>query len=320
MLNFSLTKSCSFFTHFYFPAENSRSQKSQLSIHKTVTTHLKIAFKHIIILGILNGIFGCNNQKKDIVFDEFKEQVEKQGMKIDSIDETELIFISKEEITLKVSLDNIRLDYERDKDKTIIADFVKTLLNYSTEMPENWIDAKENIYVSLFTSDYDYKDFINLKLTEKVNKIYVHRANDMFTWITNEDTKKWNISQNILIEQAQRNGDRILSESKITYDTIENRKLGILESSEYINLKGALLLAPSMKTKVLKDFSFPFYAVIPVRDFCYVFSEEDFEFFSQRIGQVVMEEFETSGYPLTTELLKFTETGIETVGIYGEPK
>lgn len=81
-------------------------------------------------------------------------------------------------------------------------------------------------------------------------------------------------------------------------------------------LKGALLFAPKIKEKVKQDFGFPFYAVIPVRDFCYIFSEKDFDFFSKRIGSIVIEEYKNSGYPVTTELLKFTENGVETIGKY----
>jgi hypothetical protein len=54
------------------------------------------------------------------------------------------------------------------------------------------------------------------------------------------------------------------------------------------------LFAPAMKEKINKNFSFPFYAIIPVRDFCYIFSEKDFDFFSERIGKVVVDEFKQS--------------------------
>lgn len=270
---------------------------------------------YIIILTILSGLFGCKNPKKDFVFDEFKTQIEKEGMKIDSVDETELIYISKGEITLQVSLDNVRRNYERDKDTTHISDLVKTLADYSIDIPENWKDAKENIFISLYPNDFDFKDFINAKVTDKTNKVYLHSESDRFTWISAADLEKWNISESDLENQALKNADRILEESQIKFDTIENRKLGMLES-EYTNLKSALLLAPSMKEKVKANFSYPFYAVIPVRDFCYIFSEKDFEFFSQRIGPVVIDEFKQSGYAITTELLKFTDDGIKTVGIY----
>ncbi len=118
-----------------------------------------------------------------------------------------------------------------------------------------------------------------------------------------------------LENQANSNADKLLEKTTITYDIIENRELGLIEVED-ITLKGALLFAPTMKNKVKKDFGFPFYAVIPVRDFCYIFSEKDFEFFSSRIGKVVVDEYKQSGYPITTEILKFTDKGVEVVGKY----
>jgi hypothetical protein len=71
----------------------------------------------IITLTIMFGLFGCkDNKKKDFVFDEFKSQIENIGMKIDSVNETGLICISQGELTLKISLDNVRRNYERDKE------------------------------------------------------------------------------------------------------------------------------------------------------------------------------------------------------------
>ena len=90
----------------------------------------------IIILTIMFGLFGCkDNTKKDFVFEEFKSQIESKGMKIDSVDETGLIYISQGELTLKVSLDNVRRNYNRDKDKSHISEFVQTLISYSIELP-----------------------------------------------------------------------------------------------------------------------------------------------------------------------------------------
>ena len=39
-------------------------------------------------------------------------------------------------------------------------------------------------------------------------------------------------------------------------------------------------------------------------------------FFSDKIGQVVVDEYKKSGYPITTEILKFTDKGVEAVGQY----
>jgi hypothetical protein len=265
---------------------------------------------------MLFGIFGCkDNKKKDFVFEEFKTQIESKGMKIDSVDEAGLIFISQGELTLKISLDNVRRNYERDEDVSHISDLVQTLIPYSVELPPNWIEAKDEIYISLFPNDHDFQDFLNKKITDEFSKVYVYCWQDKLTWITIDNLKKWEITESELENQANSNADKLLEKTVITFDTIENRKLGLIEVED-ATLKGALLFAPTMKEKVRKDFGFPFFAVIPVRDFCYIFSEKDFDFFSSRIGKVVVDEYKQSGYPITTEILKFTDKGVEAVGKY----
>ena len=271
---------------------------------------------NILTLIIIVGLFGCNaNRKKDFVFEEFKSQIESKGMKINSVDETGLIYISQGELTLKISLDNVRRNYERDKNKSHISDLVETLISYAIELPSDWTAAKDQIFISLFPNDYDFQDILHVKVTDEFSKVFVHMAHDKLTWLTWEDLKKWDITPTELGIQANFNADNLLKTTSITFDTIENRKLGLIKS-EYTALKGALLFAPTMKEKIKADFGFPFYAVIPVRDFCYIFSEKDYKFFSARIGTVVVEEYKQSGYPVTTEILKFTDKGVESVGQY----
>lgn len=262
------------------------------------------------------GTFGCkNNEKQDFVFDEFKSQIEKKGMRIDSVYATGLIYISQGELTFKIRLDNVRRNYERDKDESHISDLVQTLGSYSIELPENWADAKEFIYISLFPNDHDFQDVSHTRLTDEFSKVYVFSGQDKLTWITKHDLEKWNITETELEIQANNNADKLLKTTTITVYTIENRKLGLIEVG-HTTLKGAVLFAPTMKEKIKMDFGFPFYAVIPVRDFCYIFSEKDFQFLSSRIGKIVVDEYKQSGYPITTEILKFTDNGVEAVGKY----
>ncbi|MDR2147466.1 MAG: hypothetical protein LBE91_13505 [Tannerella sp.] len=270
----------------------------------------------ITIIAMALGLFGCaGNKKKDFVFDEFKSQIESKGMKIDTVDEAGLIHISQGDLVLKISLDNVRRNYERDKDETHISDLVQIIVSYSIEVPKNWTDAKNDVYISLFPNDFDFQDILHKQITDEFSKIYIHRGNGKLTWITKEDIKEWNITEDKLDIQANNNADKMLAQTPISIDTVENRKLGLIDA-ENPNLKGALLFSPTMKEKVMSDFGFPFYAVIPVRDFCYIFSEQDFDFFSARIGNIVVEEYKQSGYPVTTEILKFTNEGIVAVGKY----
>lgn len=236
-------------------------------------------------------------------------------MKIDSVDEDGLLIISQGEITLKISLDNVRKNYERDKDESHISDLVQTLISYSIEVPVTWPEVKDDIYASFFTNNYEFKESIHYKVTDEFSKVYVYSGQDKLTWITNDDLLKWEITEADIENQSNVNADKLLESTPISFNVIEEHKLGSIEV-EHVSLKGALLFAPAMKNKVEKDIGFPFYAVLPIRDFCYIFSESDFDFFAARIGKVVVDEYTQSSYPITTEILKFTAEGVEAVGKY----
>ncbi|MCU4177885.1 hypothetical protein [Carboxylicivirga sp. N1Y90] len=269
----------------------------------------------LIISGMLFGLVGCKSKKsEDFVLNEFSRQIETIGLKIDSIDNTGLIHIKTNEINLEISLYNLRRDFERDKDTSAITDFVKTLETYTVGIPD-WQEAKDSIYVSIVSNDMEFHDFIHAEVTEEISKTYVYSGNNQFSWISNSNLEKWKISDIELENQANENADRLLSDTEITFEIIENRKLGLI-NAEHVTLKGALLFAPTMNDKIKDDIGFPYYAVLPVRDFCYIFSEKDFDFFSARIGSVVVDEFKKSGYPITTEILKFSDNGVEAVGKY----
>lgn len=77
-----------------------------------------------------------------------------------------------------------------------------------------------------------------------------------------------------------------------------------------------MLFSAVMQKRIGEEYGFPFYAVIPVRDFCYVFPQTDLEFFSARLGATVVEEYSNSGYPVTTEILQFDGKGVEAIGQY----
>lgn len=276
-------------------------------------------FSNHIDVTIPTMLFGLSdrkgNEKKDFVFEKFKSQIESEEMKIDSVDEDGLVLISQGEITLKISLDNVRRNYERDKDESHISDLVQLLVSYSIEIPATWSEVKDKIYISFFPNDYDFKSFLHFEVTNEFSKVYVYSGQDKLTWITKNDLMKWGITEIDIENQVNINANRLLADTPISFNEIEEHKLGLIEV-EQASLKGALLFAPAMKDKIENDFGFPFYAVLPVRDFCYIFSETDFEFFAARIGKVVVDEYTQSGYPITTEILKFTAEGVEAVGKY----
>ena len=259
---------------------------------------------------------GCSSHKaKDFVFDEYKKQLEKKALKIDSVDKDGLIYITVNGTRLKVCLDNLRRDFARDNDTAIIAGYVNSLNDTIVDLPSSWYDVKDHIYVSLFPSGFDFTGLVNEQVTKNIHKVYVYTTNTNFIWISDSDLIKWGVSDSEVKLQSAKNGDSLLSKTTIAFDTIENRRLGFFDIEDE-SLKAVLLFAPSLKERIRKDLGYPFYAVIPVRDFCYLFSEKDYSFFAKKLGPVVLEEYEKSSYQLTTEILKFSDKGVEAIGQY----
>jgi len=251
----------------------------------------------------------------DIVLNKFKIALEGYGISIDSIDDTGLIYISRGDTTLKVSLDNVRRGFERDRDESHISDLVRAIVNYTIELPDNWEDAKDDIFVAITPSDREFANFVHIPLTDMCHKVYTYYNGNNFSWISAEDLSKWGISQEELSDQADKNIDRLAETASITVDEIHGRKLVFIET-EYVSLKASMLFSLKMKNKINSELGLPFYAVIPVRDFCYIFSQSDFDFFSARLGSTVVKEYQNSGYPITTEILKFTDEGVSAMGNY----
>ena len=255
-----------------------------------------------------------SNSKEDVVFNKFKMQLESKGLTIDCIDKDGFILIYVEESELKVSLDNVRRNYERDNDDCYITDLVNTIVSHSSKK-EDWENIKDKIYVQFFPNDFEFENLIYEKVTNEFSKVFMLNTNNNFSFISDDDLIDWNLDLEELKNQVDLNLDTFLDKVQIEIEDVDNHKLGMIDIEE-VWLKSACLFSSKIKDLVKNNIGFPFYAVIPVRDFCYIFGEQDFEYFSERLGSVVVEEYEKSGYPITTEILKFSETGVEAMGKY----
>ena len=260
-----------------------------------------------------------NTNTNDLVLDEFKAQLKEHGITIDSIDDDGLIHIQRGGSNVTVSLDNVRRNYARDSDMRHIQELVETIVEYNgvgEAMPSDWETARLDIFASLHPrDDFDFDDVLHDRVTEEVEKIYLYAGAERHTWIAARNLEDWNVTEGELIEQANANADRLLAETEIEIQETDGHKLGCFNTSR-TDLKASLLLAPSLRDRVLSDFGFPFFAVVPVRDFCYIFSEADAEYLLARLGPTVVDEYQESGYPVTTEVWRFSNEGIQAIGRY----
>lgn len=83
-------------------------------------------------------------------------------------------------------------------------------------------------------------------------------------------------------------------------------------------LKAALAFSKNLKQKIASVLGFPVYCVLPVRDFCYMFGEQDKDELMNALGEIVLKEYQNSGYEITTEIIKISDKSVEAVGKYQE--
>jgi hypothetical protein len=153
-------------------------------------------------------------------------------------------------------------------------------------------------------------------LSDKVSLVlvYVDPSDTQIRWLTAADADKWNKTRADLMAAAQENIDRILRQTKIETAPIEEHQLGML-SNELVAFKAALLICPNLKEMVEPVLGWPLFAVMPCRDFVYLLNQKDRPLLG-RMGQVVVREYQKSGYPISTEVFEITDQCIRAIGDY----
>ncbi len=254
----------------------------------------------------------------DIIFERLKTRLEDLGLTIDQVDEEGLIYIEYGENTLKISLDNVRRSYEQEGTFDHLDNLVDSIHSHLMEVPiPDWEQAHLKVYCSLFPSDYNFGDFLHEKVTDDFHKTYVYYESGQYIWINHVQLEQWQIDEQMFKEQVALNMNRLLGESNIeTTETKDGLKLAFFETS-IEGVKAALLFSQNLRDKIDPVLGWPIHCVLPVRDFCYMFSEKDEELLS-RLSKIVLDEYTHSAYPVTTEALLISDEEIKTVGKYKE--
>lgn len=217
-------------------------------------------------------------------------------------------------LSLKISLENLSRDFERDRDPDRIVTFVDTITN-SLVLP-GWEEAEGRVRWQLEPSDHHFGDTLREEVSEKVALVlvYVDPTETQIRWLTAADAAEWNKTRGELMAAAQRNMDRLLRQAKLETTDIDEHQLGMV-STDLVAFKAALLFCPSLKQMVEPMLGWPLFAVMPCRDFVYVLNQSD-EPLLGRMGHVVVREYEQSGYPISTEVFEITDEAVRAIGDY----
>jgi hypothetical protein len=244
----------------------------------------------------------------------FERALQQRNVSFQRLDDA-LYAIVVGEANVSVSLQNVARDFVRDGDEGAILRFVERCL-VPVAIPD-WATATHHVYFSAERSDHEFGDVVCRNITRTVTRVLVVTSSDeaAIMWISRSQQAKWNVTLDQLEMAARTNLDALLSGKKLEIMEAAGRKLGMLPVDSA--LKASLIFAPGLRRFVEPELGWPVLAVVPCRDFIYLLAERDGDFLGN-LGAVVQREFRTSGYPITTEVLRISDQGVEAIGAFPE--
>jgi hypothetical protein len=211
-----------------------------------------------------------------------------------------------------VSLDNVARIAMRDGDFGAIDQLVDRLFSIRLE-PRSWQDAVLGLRLSVESSTVELGDAIQLPVGGHVVQVLalVDDEESQIAWVSPRQLEGWGVSERLALDAALANMNTLLEKTQLEIQEAAGCKLGMFLTSS--PLKASLVLAPALREKVLDPIGWPVFAVIPCRDFLYVFRDEAL---IGRLGGVVVREFRESGYPISTEVFRISDEGIRAIGTF----
>lgn len=210
-----------------------------------------------------------------------------------------------------VSLENLQRDVASDGDVGRVARFVDAVVASAGEFDATV--SADQIYWCLEPSDYKERADYCVAMSGRVDRVLVHLSGDgrFVTWVTPSMLASLGLSEADAGAKAFRNLGRALSEASIETQAIDGVQLGFVNTS--LPFKASLILAPNLREITEAALGWPLLAVVPDRDFLYLWAARHTDFV-QRVGRVVVREYSQASYPISTEVYEITDKAIRAIG------
>ncbi|MGV3723872.1 MAG: hypothetical protein ACO1SX_23490 [Actinomycetota bacterium] len=246
----------------------------------------------------------------------FAREAQAQGVEVRAIQANGRVVVALGDQELTVSLENISRDLARDGDPDALRHFVSKIRGSIVELPP-WSEAQSGLRFSVEAANHDFGDAIHEPVTGEIARVlvYVDPEESQIRCLTPADLKEWGIDMPEAKRAAAAGMSALLDQTKLEVAPVQSHSLGYLDTDS--PLKASLIFSPSLKAKVTPALGWPVYAVIPARDFVYLFPKRDAALI-ERISSVVVKEYRESGYPITTEVLEISDAGIKAIGKFAD--
>jgi hypothetical protein len=210
-----------------------------------------------------------------------------------------------------VSLDNLQRDIAVDGDIGRVVRFVDAVVA-SAGASKTALSA-DQLYWCLEPSDYQERADYRVAMSDCVDRVLVHLSGDgsLVTWVTPSMLDSLHLSEVDAGAMAFTNLGRALSGATVEFQDIDGVRLGFVGTS--LPFKAALILAPNLREVMQGVLGWPLMAVVPDRNFLYLWVARHKDFV-QRVGGVVVREYTKASHPISTEVYEITDTAIRAIG------
>lgn len=210
-----------------------------------------------------------------------------------------------------VSLDNLQRDVAGDGDVERVARFVDAVI--ATAAESGTALSADRLYWCLEPGDYEERADYRVAMSDRVDRVLVHLSDDgrLVTWVTPSMLDTLGLSEADAGEAAFANLRRALSEASVESQDIDGVQLGFIGTS--LPFKASLILAPNLRDATEAALGWPLTAVVPDRDFLYLWAARHTDFVG-RVGRVVVREYLQASYPISTEVYEITDHAIRAIG------
>lgn len=210
-----------------------------------------------------------------------------------------------------VCIENLQRDLSRDRDVNRVSRFLDSII--ASVPGSQGVYQPEQLFWALEPNDYVEKAEFRIPVSDRVDRVlvYLDEREQLIHWVNQFMLNSMGISETEASERGVENLAIRLNAARIEYQEIEGVRLGFLATD--LPFKTALILAPNLREVVASTLGWPLLAVAPVRDFLYLWDIKH-EGFVKRVGRVVVDNYLRASYPISTEVFKITEEGIETIG------
>lgn len=214
---------------------------------------------------------------------------------------------------LRVSLENITRELGGEDDEQRMARFVDQVIAPLGEEKRHW--HADRLYWALEPNDYENQPDYSEPIGDQVDRVLVHYDEEagLITWVRPDILHELRISAEQASTMARGNLGMELATAKLEIMDMQGVPLAMLGSR--LPFKSSLILAPNLKKVVGEKIGWPLLAVVPVRNFLYLWPAEHLEF-AGRVGPVVVREYQKSSYPISTEVFRIDDEGIEAIGVF----